>query len=114
MNWINKVKEANRLLDNIITGANTLSSMADQANENLGVYFMRASDIQKLEVIKFYCKRIEKLAKDLKSLIGIACWDCKHRKLDDWNVTRDFCSWYPSKSERNMLKGKRCPDYEPK
>jgi hypothetical protein len=47
-----------------------------------------------------------------KHEIGKACWSCKYRKTDNWFVHRDFCEYYPSLEEREILRGLECGYYK--
>jgi len=62
-----------------------------------------------IETVERDIHTAKNLIQKVKTRLGIACWDCKHRKSDDWKEDRDFCTYYPTLSERRELFGMKCP-----
>jgi len=66
----------------------------------------------KLKQCKLDVQYIRQVLSELEEAIGIACWKCKHRTSDYWNVEENFCKFYPTLLERKMLVGLRCGYFE--
>lgn len=47
-----------------------------------------------------------------KPVIGFACWICKWRTSDSWEVRENFCKYYPTYFERQYLFGRECIFFE--
>lgn len=100
-----------------------LIEFVEFTTDNLAVVLERIEELAKQNLIPAYRLALLQNAqeclisvrdaiKEVLPRIGVDCWTCKHRKLDDWHAERNFCKFYPSFFERETLRGEVCSYYE--